>query len=129
MYYYEKDYIMRLIHGIARMLARLLFGRDEECGELSAVMSPVSREADDHLHRMIDAGEINVAEDRLFEMLGAAAWDEKDLAALALSFYDYANGKSDEFLAASRFSREEIISGLSDAMKVLGMEIPEYLRI
>ena len=29
MYYYEKDYIMRLIHGIARMLAYLFFGRLE----------------------------------------------------------------------------------------------------
>ena len=26
-------------------------------------------------------------------------------------------------------SREEIVSGLGDAMKTLGMEIPEYLRL
>ena len=30
MYYYEKDYIMRLIHGIAQVLARLLLGKQME---------------------------------------------------------------------------------------------------
>ena len=78
---------------------------------------------------MIDAGDINAAEDRLFEMIESSAWNEKDLAALVLSFYDHANSKPDEFLAAAGFSREEIVSGLEDAMKTLGMEIPEYLRI
>ena len=129
MYYYEKDYIMRLIHGIARALARLLFGRDEEDGEIAAVMTKSARESDDYLRQMIDTGEINAAEDRLFEMIGSSAWNEKDLAAMVLSFYDHANSKPDEFLTSAGFSREEIISGLSDAMKALGMEIPEYLRI
>ena len=39
------------------------------------------------------------------------------------------NGKDDTFLAAADFSREEIVSGLEDAMKALNMEIPEYLRL
>ena len=129
MYYYEKDYIMRLIHGIARVLARMLFGRDEENGETAAVLSKTAREADDYLLLMIDAGKINEAENRLFEMIESSAWGERELAAIVLSFYDHANDKPDEFLAAAGFSREEIISGLTDAMKTLGMEIPEYLRL
>ncbi len=130
MYYYEKDYIMRLIHGIARTLARILFGKDEENGEeIASVMSRAVHEKDDYFRRMIDAGDINKAEDRLFEMIESSAWAEKEMAALVLSFYDHANSKPDEFLAAAGFSREEIISGLTDAMKALGMEIPEYLRI
>ncbi len=130
MYYYEKDYIMRLIHGIARTLARILFGKDEENGEeIAAVMSRAAHEKDDYFRRMIDAGEIGAAEDRLFEMIESSAWEAREMAALVLSFYDHANSKPDEFLAAAGFSREEIISGLTDAMKALGMEIPEYLRI
>ena len=129
MYYFEKDYIMRLIHGIARMMARILFGKEEENGEIAAVMTKSARENDDCLRRMIDAGQLNAAENRLFEMIESSAWSKKDLAAVVLSFYDYANSKPDEFLAAAGFSREEIISGLSDAMKALGMEIPEYLRL
>ena len=43
MYYFEKDYIMRLIHGIARILARMLFEKDlEEDGELAAVMEALN---------------------------------------------------------------------------------------
>ena len=32
-------------------------------------------------------------------------------------------------IAAADFSRDEIVTGLEDAMKKLDMEIPEYLRI
>lgn len=130
MYYFEKDYIMRLIHGIARILARMLFNRElEEDGEFAAVMEEAERESDDYLRQMVDDGKVNEAEEKLFDLITSAAWDEKQKAALVLSFYDYLNDKSDEFLAAADFSREEIIRGLEDGMKAVGMEIPEYLRI
>ncbi len=128
MYYYEKDYIMRLIHGVAQILAKLLFNRQEEV-EIPAVMEEYCRKDDDLLKRMVDEGRVNEAEEKLLDLLAAASWDGKQKAALALSFYDYLNGKDDEFLAAADFSREEIIRGLEDAMKAVGMEIPEYLRL
>ena len=127
MYWYEKDYIMRLSHGIAQMLAYLWFGKKET--ELPTVMGQECREDGDYLKRLIDAGQINAAEDKLFELLETAVWDEKQKAALVISFYDYLNLKNDEFLAAADFSRDEIVSGLEDALGRLGMEIPEYLRI
>ena len=128
MYFFEKDYIMRLIHGVAQILAKLLFNRQEEV-EIPAVMEEYCRKDDDILKRMVDDGKVNEAEEKLFDLLAAASWDEKQKAALALSFYDYLNGKDDEFLAAADFSREEIIRGLEDGMKAVGMEIPEYLMI
>ena len=71
MYYFEKDYIMRLIHGIARILARMLFEKDlEEDGELAAVMEQDCAETYDYLRAMIDAGQINEAEEKLFDLLG-----------------------------------------------------------
>ena len=85
MYYYEKDYIMRLIHGVAQMLAKLL--------------------------------------------LEYAAWDDREKASLAIAFYDYLNSRDDAFLAAADFSRDEIITGMEDALKLANMEIPEYLRL
>lgn len=118
---------MRLIHGIAQMLAYLYFGKTEK--ELPTVMGQKCREDDDHLRRMADSGQINAAEDKLFELLDSAAWDEKQKAALVISFYDHINGKTDEDLAAADFSRDEIVNGIGDAMKKLGMEIPEYLQI
>lgn len=129
MYYYEKDYIMRLIHGIARILARMLFDRELEDDGFPAVMEASGRESNDYLQRMIDSGQINAAEEKLFDLIGSTTWDDRQKAALVLSFYDYLNRKDDAFLTAADFSREEIISGLEDAMKTVGMEIPEYLRI
>ena len=130
MYYYEKDYIMRLIHGIARALARMLFGRDvEEDEELAGVMGEASRESCDYLRQMVDSGKVNAAEDKLFDLLETAAGDDRQKAAMIISFYDYVNSRDDAFLARANFSREEIISGLEDAMKAVHLEIPEYLRI
>ena len=130
MYYYEKDYIMRLIHGIAMVLARLLLGRQmEEEGEIADVMDKQEKEENGRLLRMIDEGNVNRAEELLFDLLENAAWEDRQKAALALSFYDHLNDKDDEFLEKADFSREEIMEGLEDAVKAVHMEIPEYLRI
>lgn len=126
MYYYEKDYIMRLIHGIAQMLAYLFFGKKGDT--LPAVMGQETRENNDYLLRMIDHGQINAAEDKLFDLIESGVWDADQKAALILSFYDYLNGKKDEFLEKSGFSRDEILSGLEEALKRIGKEIPEYMR-
>lgn len=130
MYYYEKDYIMRLIHGIAQVLARLLLGRQmEEGAEIASVLNREAREALDRLRRMTAAGEVNRAEECLFDLLETAPWDRRQKAALALSFYDDLNGRDDDFLARADFSREEIIEGLEDALRAVDLEIPEYLKI
>lgn len=130
MYYYEKDYIMRLIHGIALVLARLLLGKQmEQEGEIASALNREATKRDEILRRMIDEGKINAAEEILFDILENATWEDKQKAALALSFYDHVNEKEDEFLEKANFSREEIIEGLEDAMKAVHMEIPEYLRI
>ena len=92
MYYYEKDYIMRLIHGIARMLAKMLF--DKELTDDSGLVmfrDEGTDETCDYLRRMVDNGEINAAENRLFELIESSAWEERRLAALIIVFYDYVN--------------------------------------
>ena len=130
MYYYEKDYIMRLIHGIALVLARMLLGRQmEEGAEIASVLDRKAKKEDDILRRMIGEGRINEAEERLFDLLETASWEDRQKAALAICFYDAVNEKEDEFLEKADFSRDEIMEGLEDAMKAVHMEIPEYLRI
>ena len=131
MYYYEKDYIMRLIHGTAQALRRMLFGEEAE-GEdavLTVLQNTAVQEESDYLRRLVDEGKINAAEDRLFDLIESTAWEAHQAAALILAFYDDVNSRDDAFLAVSDFSRDEIISGMEDAMKAVGMEIPEYLRI
>ena len=130
MYYYEKDYIMRMIHGYARVLAKILFNRElEDEVVFTGEMDEAGREKDDYLKRMVDEGKVNEAEEKLFDLLTALSWESKQKAALVLSFYDYLNEKDDNFLKAANFSRDEIMSGMEDGMKAIGMEIPEYLRI
>ncbi len=130
MYYYEKDYIMRLIHGIALVLARLLLGRQmENEGEIATILDKQEKEQNDLLLRMVDEGKINRAEERLFDLLENASWDDRHKAAVAICFYSHVNDKDDEFLEQADFTREEIMEGLEDAMKAVHMEIPEYLRI
>ena len=68
-------------------------------------------------------------ENTLFEIIDSAGWEAKELASLILLFYDHVNDKDDAFLEKASFSREEIVSGMEDAMKRIGMEIPEYLRV
>ena len=67
MYYYEKDYLMRLIHNISHALAYLSFGKKGET--LPEVMGQEVRADNDYLLRMIDSGQINAAENRLFELI------------------------------------------------------------
>ena len=130
MYYYEKDYIMRLIHGIALVLARLLLGRQmENEGEIATILDKQEKEQNDLLLRMVDEGKINRAEERLFDLLENASWNDRHKAAVAICFYSHVNDKDDEFLEKADFTREEIMEGLEDAMKAVHMEIPEYLRI
>ena len=128
--YYEQDYIMRLIHGIALVLARLLLGRQmENEGEIATILDKQEKEQNDLLLRMVDEGKINRAEERLFDLLENASWDDRHKAAVAICFYSHVNDKDDEFLEKADFTREEIMEGLEDAMKAVHMEIPEYLRI
>ena len=127
---YEQDYIMRLIHGIALVLARLLLGRQmENEGEIATILDKQEKEQNDLLLRMVDEGKINRAEERLFDLLENASWDDRHKAAMAICFYSHVNDKDDEFLEKADFTREEIMEGLEDAMKAVHMEIPEYLRI
>ena len=130
MYYFEKDYIMRLIHGIARILARMMLGRELDAeGEAILLREKATRDRYDFLRAMIDAGQVNEAEERLFDLLETCGWDDREKASLVIAFYDYLNEKEDAFLEAADFSREEIIRGMEDALKICNMEIPEYLRI
>ena len=121
---------MRLIHGIALILARMLLGKQmEEEGEIASILMEKEKEQNDLLLRMIDDGEINKAEERLFDLLENTSWDDRHKAAVAICFYSHVNDKDDEFLEKANFTREEIMEGLEDAMRAVHMEIPEYLRI
>ena len=75
MYYFEKDYIMRLIHGIARAIARILFDREpEENEEIAVILEKTGRAKYDYLRKLVDDGDINTAEEKLFDLLETVTW-------------------------------------------------------
>ena len=129
MYIYEKDYIMRMIYGITQMLAVILFGRKLDTQELILAFGDEFQGNNDYLLEMVDRGEINTAENKLFEIIDSSGMEQDALGSLILLFYDHVNSKDDDFLAKAGFSREEILTGLKDAMSRIGMDVSEYVNI
>ena len=62
-------------------------------------------------------------QNKLYEKLESEeALEEENLEnlKLALAFYDYLNGKDNDFLESHEYSREEIREGICDVMKRFG---------
>ena len=129
MYIYEKDYIMRMIYGIIQMLAVILFGKKLDAQDLIIAYGDEFKGNNDYLLELVDKGEINAAENRLFEIIETSGMPKDALGPLILMFYEHVNSKDDDFLAQAGFSREEILTGLRDAMGRIGMDVSEYVNI
>ena len=114
--YEEKDYYMRIVHEMVRMLIRLVFGKDIDSNDEAAVPLEVM-ERYRKLTAMADDGDINEAENLLLDGLdqGSRAYFE-----LALMFYEKLNGKTDEFLEEHDYSREEVLDGIKYVVDYYG---------
>ena len=108
----EKDYYMRIVHELVRMLIRLVFSKDIDRDDEEAVPLEVM-EKYKKLISMIDDGQINEAENLLLD--GLEPYFE-----LALMFYEKMNGKTDEFLEEHDYSREEVTDGIKYVVDFYG---------
>ena len=112
----KDDYIMRMIEDMARVLARLILGKDDinyvlpEDEKFTATHSLYKK-----LITMADEGQINEAENILLDELVDKSSGYFEMAA---SFYD------DEFLDSHQFSREEIQEGIEHLGKEFGVDLP-----
>ena len=104
----QDDYILRQIREMVRAVMKMLF-------QVSTVeLTPDVIEDTDArqiLTNLADNGKIDEAENQLYEM--TCDGDRQNLE-IGLLFYYHLNGKDDEFLEASNFSREEIMMGIQD---------------
>ena len=114
----EQDYIMRLIKELIRALLKVIFHTDLDMPSVEMLKAAQRRCALEELLNLMDNGEINEAENRLSELLEDGGGEE---LALALLFYSHLNEKSNDFLEAHDFSREEIKAGLEDALQSQGL--------
>ena len=114
----EKDYIMRIIKEMVRMLFALMFGKKQFSVEQEAASGyEVSGKKLDELLAMADDGEINEAENIILDSIDYS--NKNELAAAAL-FYQYLSEKDEEFLRENDYSKEEILDGSKQLMQKSG---------
>lgn len=115
---FEEDYIMRQIREMVRMLLKLLFQMDMEEDSEELLRGTKENEVLRELLEMVDDGRINEAENRVYELC-----EDGEMANLKvmLLFYDYLNGKSDEYLEQCEFSREELKEDMRDLLAGFGL--------
>ena len=110
----EKDYIMRLIKEMVRILFSLIYGKKYVSVELEKENKyEVSGKNLKSFLDMIDSGQINEAENILLDNIDYANNDEVMAAAL---FYQYLSEKDSEFLINNNYTKEEVLSGFKQLL-------------
>ncbi|SER01749.1 hypothetical protein SAMN04487884_101147 [Butyrivibrio fibrisolvens] len=114
----EKDYIMRIIKEMVRVLFSLMLGKKYVAVEMERDNGyEVSGRKLAELLEMIDRGEINKAENLLLESFD---YSDKNSITAAAMFYQYLSEKEEKFLIEHDFSREEVLDGISRLMRQAG---------
>lgn len=110
----EKDYIMRMIKEMVRILFSLIYGKKYVSVELEKENKyEVSGKNLKSFLDMIDSGQINEAENMLLDNIDYANNDEVMAAAL---FYQYLSEKDSEFLINNNYTKEEVLSGFKQLL-------------
>lgn len=106
----EKDYIMRMIKEMVRVLITLALGKKYvQVGLPQENKYGVSGSRLSKWKELIDSGKINEAENMLLEKID---YNNQEDIAEAIFFYEYASEKGADFLEACNYSEEEILDGL-----------------
>lgn len=114
----EKDYIMRMIKEMVRVLFSLMFGKKYVSVKLERENKyQVSGNPLENLMNMVDLGQINEAENMLLEDLD---YGSKEEVMAAVLFYQYVGEKDTEFLEKHGYSDEEVVFGLKQILKNSG---------
>ena len=110
----EKDYIMRMIKEMVRVLFSLMFGKKYVSVELEKENKyEVSGKNLKSFLDMIDSGQINEAENILLDNIDYTNNDDVMAAAL---FYQYLSEKDSEFLINNNYTKEEVLSGFKQLL-------------
>ena len=116
---FEQDYVMRLIKEMVRAILKLLINIDTDSPSAELLEDAKEQQTLDELLDMVDNGFINEAENKIYEITEEG---KKTDLEMALLFYSYLNDKSDEFLEAHNYGRDEIKAGLKDITVRYGVD-------
>jgi len=106
----EKDYIMRIIREMVRVLFSLMLGKQYQSVALPEENKyEVSGKTLEEFKKMADQGLINEAENILLENLD---YNKKDEVLAATLFYQHISEKDNDFLASYNYSKEEALDGI-----------------
>ena len=115
---FEQDYIMRLIKEMVRAILKLLFNVDAPAPTADLFENERAMETAEGLIQKARVGDINEAENELFDLAETRTMDN---LLIGLSFYSYLNEMDNDFLVANNFSREEVREGLKSLVAVYGL--------
>ena len=121
----EKDYIMRMIKEMVRVLFSLVFGKKYVSVEIEKENKyEVSGKKLQGFLNMIDSGQINEAENIL---LNSIDYTNKDEIVAAALFYQYLSEKDSEFLENNHYTKEEVLYGFKQLLTQSGYKELLYL--
>ena len=121
----EKDYIMRMIKEMVRVLFSLAFGKKYVSVELEKENKyEVSGKNMKNFLNMIDLGQINEAENILLDSIDYT--NKNEVMAVAL-FYQYLSEKDNQFLENNNYTKEEVLSGFKQLLMKSGYSDLLYL--
>ena len=121
----EKDYIMRMIKEMVRVLFSLAFGKKYVSVELEKENKyEVSGKNLKNFLNMIDLGQINEAENILLDSIDYT--NRNEVMAVAL-FYQYLSEKDNQFLENNNYTKEEVLSGFKQLLMKSGYRDLLYL--
>ena len=104
----EKDYIMRIIKELVRVLFSLMLGKQYKSVELPNKYE-VAGKALEEFEKMVDKGFIDEAENILLENID---YNKKEEVLAAILFYQYIAEKDSNFLTEHNYSKEEALDGI-----------------
>ena len=114
----EKDYIMRMIREVSRVLFPIIFGKRYAQVELEIRNKyETAGTPQNVLKDLVDRGQIDKAENMLLEDID---YSRKEDIASAVVFYQYLGEKSDSFLEQHNFSRQDVLDGLNNLAECAG---------
>ena len=121
----EKDYIMRMIKDMVRVLFSLAFGKEYVSVELEKENKyEISGKNLKNFLNMIDLGQINEAENILLDSIDYT--NKNEVMAVAL-FYQYLSEKDNQFLENNNYTKEEVLSGFKQLLMKSGYSDLLYL--
>ena len=110
----EKDYIMRMIKEMVRVLFSLAYGKKHVSVETEKENKyEVSGKNLNEFLAMIDLGQINEAENILLDSID---YTKKEEVMTAAFFYQHLSEKDSEFLEKNNYSKEEVLSGFKQLL-------------